>query len=166
LTLTDFDSSYAFNILYDSSTYPSQVQVATATAIAVNALGVYGLPFPAGTPLTTTAAGQPAYVRFTISDPFGAADITSADLVIKNSSGGTVVSTTLTSFVDSTAGSKTFEYVWTPPIADTFTIIVTAHEGTEGVTATDQTPIVAIGFPDLVVSKSDGGATVSAGGSV
>ena len=33
LTLTDFDSSYSFNILYDSSTYPSQVQVATATAI-------------------------------------------------------------------------------------------------------------------------------------
>src|SRR6185295_19213408 len=128
LTLTDFDSSYAFNILYDSSTYPSQVQVATATAIAVNALGVYGLPFPAGTPLTTTAAGQPAFVRFTVSDPFGAADITSADLVIKNSAGGIVVSTTLTntSVVASTAGSKTYEYVWVPPIADTFTIIVTA----------------------------------------
>ena len=52
------------------------------------------------------------------------------------------------------------------PSADTFTVIVTAHEGTEGVTATDQTPITATGLPDLVVAKSDGGATVNAGGSV
>ena len=107
LTVTDFDSTYSFNLLYDSSTYPSKVQVETATGIAVTSLGVYGAPFPAGTPLTTTVAGQPAFVRFTVSDPFGASDITGADLVIKNSSGGTVVSTTLTdaNVVASTAGS-------------------------------------------------------------
>src|SRR4029079_8605737 len=110
------------------------------TGIDVSSLGVYGLPFPAGTPLTTTAAGQPAFVRFTVSDPFGAADITSADLVIKNSSGGTVVSTTLNdaNVVASTASSKTYEFVWTPMSGDTFTVIVTAHEGTEGVTSTSQ----------------------------
>src|SRR5262249_46805607 len=115
-----------------------------------------------------TPAGQPAYVRFTVSDPFGAADITSADLVIKNSTGGTVLSTTLTdaNVVASTAGSKTYEFAWTPPTGDTFTVNVTAHEGTEGVTATGQTPITATASPDLVVSKSDGGATVNAGGSV
>ena len=144
------------------------MQVATATGIDVSSLGVYGAPFPAGTPLTTTAAGQPAFVRFTVTDPFGAADITSADLVIKNSSGGTVVSTTLTdaNVVASTAGSKTYEYVWTPTSGDTFTVIVTAHEGTEGVTATSQTPITTTASPDLVVTKSDGGASVSAGGSI
>jgi uncharacterized repeat protein (TIGR01451 family) len=168
LTLTDFDSSYSFNVLYDSATYPSQVQVTTATAITVSSLDVFGSPFPAGSPLTTTAAGAPAYVRFSVSDPFGAADITSADVVIKNSSGGTVLSTSVTdtNVVASTAGSKTYELAWTPPIADTFTITVTAHEGTEGVTATRQTTITATALPDLVVSKSDGGATVSAGGSV
>src|SRR5262249_20714886 len=48
LTLTDFDSSYAFNILYDSKTDPSQVQVATATAITVSSLGVYNAPYPGG----------------------------------------------------------------------------------------------------------------------
>src|SRR5262249_53094933 len=96
LTYTDFDSSYAFNILYDSKTDPSQVQVATATGITVSSLGVYGASYPGGSPITTTPAGQPAFVRFTVSDPFGAADITSADLVIKNSTGGTVLSTTLT----------------------------------------------------------------------
>ena len=118
--------------------------------------------------MTTTVAGEPAFVRFTVSDPFGASDITSADLVIKNSSGGTVVSTTLTdaNVVASTAGSKTYEFAWTPMSADTFTVIVTAHEGTEGVTATSQTPITTTASPDLVVAKSDGGATVNAGGSV
>src|SRR5262249_38541110 len=79
-----------------------------------------------------------------------------------------VLSTTLTdtSVVASTAGSKTYEFAWTPPTGDTFTITVTAHEGTEGVTATGQTPITTTAFPDLVVSKSDGGASVNAGGSV
>src|SRR4029077_11361163 len=92
LILTDYDSTYSFNILYDSTTNPSQIQVATATAITVSSLGVYGAAYPGGSPHTTTPAGQPAFVRFTVSDPFGAADITSADLLIKNSAGGTVVS--------------------------------------------------------------------------
>src|SRR5262245_51713806 len=168
LTLTDFDSSYAFNILYDSTTRPSQVQLETATFIDVSVLGIFGSPFPAGTPLTTTPAGQPAFVRFTVSDPFGASDITSADLVIKNSSGGTVVSTTLTdaNVVASTSSSKTYEFAWTPMSGDTFTVDVTAHEGTEGVTATGQITITTTASPDLVVTKSDGGAAVHAGGSV
>src|SRR5262249_30081070 len=55
---------------------------------------------------------------------------------------------------------------WTPPVGDTFSVKVTAHEGTEGVTATRQTTITATAAPDLVVTKSDGGATVGAGGTV
>jgi hypothetical protein len=94
--------------------------------------------------LTTTVAGTPAVVRVTATDPFGAGDLTSGDLVIQNSSSGMVVSTTLTdaSVVASTPGSKTYEYPWTPLSDDTFTVFVTAHEGTEGVTATSQTVIV------------------------
>src|SRR5262249_45209329 len=49
---------------------------------------------------------------------------------------------------------------------DTLSITVTAHEGAEGVTATGKPPIPATASPDLVVSKSDGGASVNAGGSV
>jgi uncharacterized repeat protein (TIGR01451 family) len=168
LTYTDFQTSYSFNILYGSQTDPSQVQVATATGITVNSLGVFNAPFPGGSPVTSTPAGQRAFVRFTVSDPFGKSDITSADVVIKNSSGGTVLSTTLTdaNVVASTAGSKTYELAWTPPTGDTFSVTVTAHEGTEGVTATSQTTITATAAPDLVVTKSDGGVTVNAGGTV
>src|SRR5262249_37312002 len=117
---------------------------------------------------TSTPAGQSAFVRFTVSDPFGAADITGADGGIKNSSGDTLFSTTLNEddFVASTAGSKTFEVEGTPPPRRPLSGNVTAHEGTEGVTATGQTTITATAFPDLVVTKSDGGATVNAGGSV
>jgi hypothetical protein len=50
--------SYSFNLLYDSSTYPSQVQVESATYIDVSALGVFASP-----PLTEIPAGQPAFVR-------------------------------------------------------------------------------------------------------
>ena len=52
LTLTDYDSTYSFNVLYDSKTNPSQVQVSTATAITVDSVGVYGSPYPGGSPLT------------------------------------------------------------------------------------------------------------------
>src|SRR5262249_41547744 len=143
LTYTDFDASYAFDILYDSNTFPSQVEVATATGITVNSVAVYNAPFPGGTPITSTPAGQPAFVRFTVSDPFGASDITSAALVFRNSSGGTVVSTTLNdaNVVASTAGSKTYQFAWTPLTGDTFSVNVTAHEGTEGVTGTGQTTV-------------------------
>src|SRR5262249_17789754 len=117
LTYTMFDSDYSFDILYDSETYPSQVEVATPTGITVNSVAVYNAPYPGGSPITTTPAGQPAFVRFTVNDPFGASDITSADLVITGSSGGTVVSTTLTDadVVVSTPGSKTYQFAWTPP---------------------------------------------------
>jgi uncharacterized repeat protein (TIGR01451 family) len=169
LTYTDFDTGYSFDILYGSATDPSQVQVAMATAITVNSVGVFNAPFPGGSPITTAAAGQPEFVRVTVADPFGASDITSADLVINNSSGGTVLSTTLTdaNVVAETAGTKTYEFPWTPMSADTFTINITAHEGTEGtVTATGQTTLTTTAFPDLVVTKSDGGATVDANGTV
>jgi uncharacterized repeat protein (TIGR01451 family) len=168
LTYISFDIAYSFNILYGSETDPSQVEVATATAITVDSLGIFNTPFPGGSPVTDTPAGRPAFVRFTVSDPFGKSDITSADVVIKNSAGGTVLSTTLTdaNVVASTPGSKTYELAWTPPLGDTFSINVTAHEGTEGVTATRQTTITATAAPDLVVSKSDGGATVNPGGTV
>jgi uncharacterized repeat protein (TIGR01451 family) len=168
LTYTSFDTAYSFNILYGSQTDPSQVQVNTATGIMINSLGVFNAPFPGGSQVITTMAGQPAYVRFTVSDPFGASDITSADVVIKNSAGATVFSTTLhdANVVASTAGSKTYEVAWTPMTADTFSVNITAHEGTEGVTATGQTTITTTAEPDLVVTKSDGGATVNAGGSV
>ncbi|HEY1377940.1 MAG TPA: DUF11 domain-containing protein, partial [Gemmataceae bacterium] len=168
LTYTDFDGSYSFNILYDSQTFPSQVEVATATAITVDSLGVFNAPLPNGSPVTDTPAGQPAFVRFTVSDPFGKSDITGADVVIKNSAGGSVLSTTLTDadVVASTPGSKTYELPWTPPVGDTFSVVVTAHEGTEGVTASRQTTITATAAPDLVVTKSDGGATVDPGGTV
>lgn len=168
LTLIDFDSTYAFNILYDSSTYPSQVELATATGITIDSAAVFGAAFPGGSPIVTGEAGQPVYVRFTVSDPFGAADITSADLVIKNSLGATVASATLTNanVVASTPGSKTYEYAWTPTTPDSFTIDITAHEGTEGVTATAQRPFVATARPDLVVSKTDFGTSATPGGSV
>ena len=160
LTLTDFDSTYSFNILYDSSTFPSQVQLATATGIDVSSLGVYGAPFPGGTPLTTVPPAA-RVCPLHRDRPVRRADITSADLVIQNSSGGTVVSTTLTDadVVASTAGSKTYEFAWTPMSADTFTVIVTAHSRRRN--GESQTPITTTASPDLVVAKSDGGASVT-----
>jgi len=168
LSLAVYEVGYGFDILFDSKDYPSQVQLATSTAIKIETEGVFAGAFPNQTAVQTAVAGEPSYVRFTVSDPFGAYDINGADLVIKDSAGATVATVALddTHVVKSGAGTKTYEYKFTPMKADTFSMVITAKEGTEGVTATARINLPVTAYPDLVVSKTDNGATVKPGASV
>ena len=167
-SLAVYEVGYGFDILFDSKDYPSQVQLATSTAIKIETEGVFAGAFPNQTAVQTAVAGEPSYVRFTVSDPFGAYDINGADLVIKDSAGATVATVALddASVVKSADGTKTYEYKFTPMKADTFSMVITAKEGTEGVTATARITLPVTAYPDLVVSKTDNGATVKPGASV
>ena len=124
-----------FSIFYDSSTYPSKIELPTTTVIDINALGVYDAPYPGGTLLTGATNGQVVYVRSTITDPFGASDITTVTLsIVDPSNTTTTVPLTATHGVSSTAGHKTFEYPWaTPSASGMYTITLRADEGTEGI---------------------------------
>ncbi|HYD48088.1 MAG TPA: hypothetical protein VEB21_07070, partial [Terriglobales bacterium] len=139
LQITTAQAGVTFQVQYDSNTKPSLVALPTTTVINVDSLAVYDAPYPGGASLPSTTNGQTVYIRSTVSDPFGAADITSLDLVVTDPDSNTPVNVTLTDadVVATTSGSKTYEYAWaTGATAGNYQIAVTAHEGYEG-TITD-----------------------------
>ncbi len=138
LEITSNDST-PFRILYDSQTYPSKVSLPAKTIIKVDSLAIYDAPHPGGSPVDTVVSGSPVYVRATVSDPFGAYDITSLDLEIPEA--GVDVTLDDTSVVATTSGTKTYEYAWTAPAEGVFRASVTAHEGSEGVADVAMTPL-------------------------
>ena len=141
-----------FRVLYDSSTYPSRINLPTNTVIETDTVEVYSAPYPGGTLVTTPTAGQTLYVRVTASDPFGAYDITSLPLVIDGPSTAGDISTTLTAgnVVATTDATKTYEYVWsTGSTEGNFTITATAKEGFENTITSSKSTTVNISSLDL-----------------
>ena len=102
LTVTNSGAT-PVQVLYDSSTYPSQVSLPTTTVIDLTSLQVYDAAYPGGSLVLSPYPGQTVYVRVTATDPFGAADITSAALTLA----GAPVTLNDTYVVASTANSKT-----------------------------------------------------------
>ncbi|MFN8440445.1 MAG: SdrD B-like domain-containing protein [Caldilineaceae bacterium] len=146
-----------FYILYDSSTYPSQIQLPTTTVIDITSFGIYDAPYPGGTLLTGGSNGQTVYVRATVSDPFGATDITSATVALTDPTNvTTTVNLTSTYVVSSTGSSKTYEYAWnTSGVQGGYTVRITAYEGYEGITDSASTPF-NLNFQDTgTPSKSE-----------
>ena len=136
LEITTADSS-PFAVLYDSADYPSRVSLPAETVIDIESLAIYDAPYPGGSPVGAIVAGATAYVRATVSDPFGAYDITGLDISIPEA--GVTASLNDAEVVDVTSCTKTYEYVWRPPAEGSYSVAVTAHEGTEGITDTAAT---------------------------
>ncbi len=140
ISLTLKNSSTARVVRYDSSTYPSRVELPTNTVIRVNDFAIYDGPYPGGSEITQGTVGQTVFIRTTVSDPFGNADITAATLDIDGTK-ITLDPTDPTYIVASTDGTKTYEYPWlTPPPStptpdcrggDLYPISITAAEGYE-----------------------------------
>ncbi|MGI5869738.1 MAG: DUF2341 domain-containing protein [Kiritimatiellia bacterium] len=133
LEITSADRA-PFAILYDSEDYPSFVSLPADTIIKVESLAVFDAPYPDGSPVDTVIAGTTAYMRATVSDPFGAYDITGLTLAIPEM--GVDMTLDDTAVVHTTLGTKTYEFSCCPPPAagSSLSITVTAHEGTEGIT--------------------------------
>jgi uncharacterized repeat protein (TIGR01451 family) len=144
LDITTSQAGVTYAIQYDSAAAPSKITLPTTTVIDVNSLGVYDAPYPAGNLITGLTSGTTVYIRSTASDPFGHADITSMGLAITGPGGSGNVSTTLNgaNVVNTTTGTKTYEYAWAVgATTGTYNIAVTANEGTEGITATRATTV-------------------------
>ena len=149
--VTSSESGASFAILYDSSSRPSKIGLPTTTIIDISSLGVYNAPYPGGSLVSVANNGNTLYARATVTDPFGAYDITSLGLVIDGAGTLSDVSITLTnnSVVASNSCSKTYEYVWvTGSTEGSYTIAATANEGSEGITDTTATA-VNLSFLDL-----------------
>ncbi|MFZ1073947.1 MAG: DUF2341 domain-containing protein, partial [Verrucomicrobiia bacterium] len=141
----------AFHVNYDSTNAQSVIVLPASTVIAVNAFGVYDAPYPGGNLVVSPVAGSTVYIRANVTDPFGSYDITSLGLVVTGPSPGSSFTNVLTggNVVTNDSSSKTYEYPWTTgPSAGSYNLAVTAHEGTEGVTAVAAASITAT-FLDL-----------------
>jgi uncharacterized repeat protein (TIGR01451 family) len=142
----------AFHVNYDSTNQPSQIVLPASTVIAISpGFGVYDAPFPNGNLVTTPIAGTTLYVRATVTDPFGTNDISSLiySFTAPNTNNNFSFTNTLANLVTNTASSRTFEYVWaTGPATGNYTVVATANEGTEGVSATATASLTTI-FLDL-----------------
>lgn len=137
LEITTAQAGVAFQLQYDSDTKISKVSLPTTTVINVDSLAVYDAAYAGGGIVTTGTNGQTYYVRAQVSDPFGAADITSLALAIDGPGAACDLTVDPVAVVNTSAGTKTFEYAWvTGACEGNYSLVVTAREGHEG-TVTD-----------------------------
>ncbi|MBW7866243.1 MAG: DUF11 domain-containing protein, partial [Candidatus Hydrogenedentes bacterium] len=141
----------AFRLEYDSQTKPSRVSLPTNSVISIDTLGVFDAPYPGGLPVAGATTGSTLYIRASVSDPFGAYDITDLDLAVTGPGGMGNFSLTLddADVVAATSCAKVYEYAWvTSAPVGAYEILATANEGTEGITDT-ATASVVLSFLDL-----------------
>ncbi len=141
----------------------SKINFYTNTRISVTNMLAYTAAYPGGALQTIPfAPGETAYLRSFVADPFGAADVTSATIQIKQPDGtpvgGPVAMTNIPA--GATASSKLFEYAYavpSPTPGGFWSGTVTAIEGAEVPNITDSlldTFIVGQAIPTLLKSSS------------
>ncbi len=161
LTITNTGINNALTVYPVSGGNRSYVNLPSASVIHVDSVNAYNAAYPA---VTTPASGyytggQTVYVRPAVSDPFGAFDISSATITIKDPNNNTIVSAaTLTNIVTSTTGTNTYEYAYTVPATGPtgyWTVNITANEGSEGTVSDLGTGTFhVVLLPSIMVVKS------------
>ncbi|MGI9326951.1 MAG: hypothetical protein ACR2PZ_17155 [Pseudomonadales bacterium] len=134
----------------------SRAELPATTIINVDSVGWFDAA-GGGSVLSSLVAGQTAYLRALVSDPFGSADITAASFELFDAT-GTSVSTGALAEIAATAGTKTYEVGYTVPldaVNGTWTAAVSAAEGTEGnITHTAYGNVEVTGGAGLRVEKT------------
>lgn len=116
----------------------SVVTVSTPTVVNVGSVAAYSAPYPSTSQAGAYGAGETVYIRATVTDPFGFADISGGAITIKDPDGASVHAAALTNGAHSksTSGAtRIYEYAYTIPAdppTGAWTASVTANEGTEG----------------------------------
>lgn len=127
LRVTTAQAGVNFRIDFDSQTKPSRIELPVSTYINIVSLNVYNAPYPGGIIVHTGLGGAAKYIRATVTDPFGSGDITGLGIKI-TPAGNTFQATS----VGTSGCTRTYEYVWNVPGAQTtYAIAATAREGYE-----------------------------------
>jgi len=145
-----------------TAAYNSHVDLPSLNVINVNSIGFYSAPSPGGAAITNVTPGTTVYIRASVTDPFGNADITGATLTLTDSTGTPRVfsppATVWNQVLTPDAATKIFEYAYTiPPAGPTgnWTVRVDAREGSEGlVSHYAQTTLPVVPFPNITITKS------------
>jgi uncharacterized repeat protein (TIGR01451 family) len=120
--------------IYEYNGTGSTIGFATTTVVHVDSVQAYAAAYSAATTASYYVHGDTVYVRAVASDPFGGADVGSADVTITDANGSTVAGPVAMTLVATAAATRTFEYALALPddaVLGVWTANVTAHEGTE-----------------------------------
>ncbi len=135
----------------------SQLQMQSNTVINVDSIAVFSAAYPATTQFTSYEPGSTVFIRSTVSDPFGSADITSANITITDSIPVAQVTNAAMASVDTPTGAtRVYEFPYTiPATPDGFwNISITANEGSEGTVAHTTNTNMIVGTANITISKN------------
>jgi len=133
LDISTSQRNVSFKIDYDSQAKPSKIDLQTTSNISVSSVSVYTLAYPLGLPASSVQGGTTKYIRVTVTNPTGYADITGVTVTV------TPPGNTITCNQVAASGcTKTYEGVWNVPVGlVTASITATAKDGFENtITAT------------------------------
>jgi len=135
----------------------SEVQMQSSTVINVDSINVFSAAFPSVTQFTSYEPGTTVFIRATVSDPFGNADISSANITITDSTPTVQVNNVaMTSVATPTGAIRVYEFQYTIPLNPVgfWNVSVTANEGSEGtISHTGQNTII-VGTTIINISKN------------
>jgi len=140
----------------------SELQIDTSTVINVDSIEVFSAAFPATTKFLSYTPGSTVFVRALVSDPFGSADITAANISISDSGGTPRITNQAMNAVDDPSGAtRLYEFQYTIPAAPegSWNLSVTADEGTEGSITHNLLDTMIVGITQISISKNS--ATLS-----
>ena len=135
----------------------SQVSMQSSTVINIDDVGIFSAAYPATTQFKTYPSGSTVYLRTTVSDPFGNADINSVDFTVTDPTPAQVFATNITTPVATpSASTAVFETAYTIPGTPDgiWTVGYIANEGSEGTVSHSSSANMVVGAPVLTVSKN------------
>lgn len=135
----------------------ARIELNANTVINVDSIDVYDANYPGGSIQASYIPGANVSIRSVVSDPFGSADITGANIEIINPLGVTVQAFTPMTSVATTPSTRTYEFLYTVPAAGpqgNWTTRVVANEGTEGTVTDLGVNTFVVGLPNISVLKS------------
>ena len=135
----------------------ARIDMETGTVINLDEVGVYSAAYPATTQFNTYSPGSTVYLRTTVSDPFGNADISSVDISVTDPTPAQVFTTNITvPTATPAAATAVFETAYTIPATPDgiWSIGFVANEGSEGTVSHASSADMIVGTPALTVSKN------------
>jgi len=140
----------------------SEVQMQSSTVINVDSIDVFSAAFPSTVRFSSYEPGSTVFIRATVSDPFGNADITGASITITDTTPTVQVNNAAMTSVDTPSGAtRVYEFQYTiPATPDGFwNMSVIANEGTEGTISHTALQNLIVGTAAINISKNS--ATLS-----
>jgi Bacterial Ig domain/Secretion system C-terminal sorting domain len=130
LDIATAQAGVQFQLEYHSKTKPSRISLLpVSTFVDILSFDVYSAPYPNGIKRQSGKTNKTYYVRAVVSTPFGYQDISGLDMNF-----APLGTTVPVACVDSTACTRTYEYVWnTPNVTGIYDLLATAKEGYEGI---------------------------------